>query len=112
VISPVTSRCISLIRPSPWMTAVAASASWAIRAAIASRQRLLDVGAHPEDVVLDLAHLLVERLACRTTGPGRGRRPWRIGENRADLALDLVVRRAARPGHVRAFLAQPNRPDT
>ena len=34
-------------------------------------QRFLHVRAHPEDVVLDLAHLAVEHLARRATGTGR-----------------------------------------
>jgi hypothetical protein len=75
--------------------------------------RLLDVGPHPEDVVLDLAHLLVERLAGRMT-TSRGRHDAAaVGEDRAHLSLDLVVGQPVVVCHgLPPRRAQPNRPDT
>jgi hypothetical protein len=61
--------------------------------------RLLDVGAHPEDVVLDLAHLEIERLAGRLPDAGRGGRARGVGEDRPHLPLDLLVRQPVFVGH-------------
>ena len=89
----------------------------ATSASIAARIWLLDEGAHPQDVVLDLAHLAVER-ARGARWIGRTGVGGSIGRGRLDVVEDAGegVGDAAAIGAGSSVMAsscaQPNRPET
>ena len=62
--------------------------------------RLLDHAPHPEDVVLDLAQLAIERLTRRMrSAAGRRCRPGRLRQDLVDLALELLGGQLVSFGH-------------